>query len=215
MEDAKIAAYAKAKAELKLRQEAQFKKIETAKQRRREEMIEQGTRRLMEINSQNNLRLENEIAEARRVQDERVRLLEEKNIAFAKKIHDSRQNQIKFREEQRAVQEEKDKRLAERWRAHNRGTDAAAKLEARSEYEAAKQHQQILLNQVTEKKEREIEERRQQIFEARKIEELASNELNEFQALAQQRIEAVKAQGKDPYPLIKCFNDVSNGKRFS
>ncbi|GBG28849.1 Hypothetical Protein FCC1311_050702 [Hondaea fermentalgiana] len=211
-EDAKIAKYAADKEALKTRQQAQFAKIEKAKQKRRDEMIEQGIRRLKEINDSNNTRLENEIAEARRIEDERLQRLADKRAAFARTIDDSRQAQIRERQAQREEQLRLDHEAAVRWRAHNKDAEELERLENEAELQAAREHQAVLLNQAQEKREREIDVTRQRIFESQILEKQAEVDLEEFKRVARERIAIVKAQGKNPHPLINCVNDVIRGK---
>lgn len=211
-EDAKIARYAAEKDALRARQKAQFEKIEKSKQQRRDEMIEQGIRRLQEINDSNNSRLEKEIAEARRLEDERMQRLADKRAAYARTIDESRKVQIKERIDKKEHQHNLDREAARRWREHNRHAEELERLEYEAEFQAAREHQAILLNQAQEKREREVEERRQRIFESRVLEDQAAVDLDDFKRAAKERIEKVKAQGKNPIPLFNCVNDVIRGK---
>ncbi|CAK8988056.1 TPH domain-containing protein [Durusdinium trenchii] len=211
-EDAKIAKYAADKEALKQRQQKQFAKIENAKAHRRQVMIDQGTRRLQEINQANNSRLDNEVREAQRIEDDRVRRLAERRKEFERTIDESRQTQIEYKRRDAEEAAARDEDAARRWREHNAQAEVFEKMEEEAEFRAAREYQQILLNQAQEKREREIEEKREQIFEARALETLADKDLEEFKRTAHERIEAVKAAGKNPYPLLKCLNDVSRGR---
>jgi hypothetical protein len=212
LEDAKIKEYAENKEATRAREIAQHKKIFESKQQRRNELIERGAKRLADFTSKQNQRLENEIAQARQAEDLRMQKLADKRAAFAKTIDDSRRTQVVMRAQARDEAKQADEEHAIRWREYNKGAEMEERLEAEAQVRAARQHQQILLNQIEDKRLVDIELKRRAIFEARELADQEKVSLDDFTAVAQERIAAVKAAGMTPIPLIKCMKKVQIGR---
>lgn len=211
-EDQKLLEYAQAKMELKKRQIAQQNKIEALKQKRRQQMIDEGTRRLAEMQQNNNERIEAQVAEARAAEDERERIKAEKRALFEQQIRESRDSQMAFVKKQKELEYQRDVEFSKRWREHNKATDMAEQEELEAERRAAKEHQQVLILQAQEKREKDLDVRRQEIFEARALDTQAQEEEEDFKQYAARRIEEFKSRGLNTYPLRKCVAEVTNKK---
>jgi hypothetical protein len=211
-EEDKIAQYAREKDALKERQQAQARKIEAAKQKRRNDLIATAEERLRELNRSNAARLDAQVAQARAAEDKRIKHLADKRAAFAKTIDESRAHQVKLRAEEKEQQLRRDTAHAQRWREYNRDAEQLERLEVEAEKRAARQHQQILLNQAADKADKELEAKREQIFHARTLADQEEEDKREFRKVAVQRIAAIAAEGKNAYPLVKCLQDVLHGR---
>ncbi len=207
-EEDKIAHYAREKDALKERQQAQARKIEAANQKRRNDLIAKAEERLRELNRSNAARLDAQVAEARAKEDKKAKDLADKRAAFAKTIDDSRAHQVKLRAAEKELQLQRDAAHSQRWREYNRDAEQLERLELEAEKRAARQHQQILLNQAADKADKELETKREQIFHARTLADQEEVDKREFYKVAVQRIATIAAEGKNPYPLVKCVQDV-------
>jgi len=211
-EDAKIEEFARQKADLKKRQMEQQNKIAEQKQRRRNEMVEQGAKRLAAINAANNSRLDRDVAQAKLLENEKLMKLAESRVAFEKTIDDSRKHMIEFRRNEKELEEQKDREHAIRWKAYNVGASHNERLELLAEERESREHQQVLLIQAAEKRDRELEEKRESIFQAKRLETQAQDELDDFNRLAKERLRIVQQAGKDTFPMRQCIRDVNRGR---
>ena len=211
-EDQKLLEYAQAKMDLKQRQIAQQQKIEGLKQERRQRMIDEGTRRLQQMHKDNNERIEAQVAEARAAEDEKERIKAEKRALFEKQVRESRDSQMAFVKKQKELEYQRDVEFSKRWKEHNRITDLAEQEEMEAERRAAKEHQQVLILQAQEKREKTLDVRRQEIFEARALDTQAQDEEDDFKQYAAKRIDLFKSKGLNVYPLRKCVAEVTNKK---
>jgi len=191
------------------RQRKQQARLEGAKQKRRQDMIDEGIRRLALFETNTEERLNNQVAEARRQEDEKERIKQEKRDLYAQQMRESRQSQIDFKKQEKERERNLNEEFAKRWREHNQLMDESEIYEMKRERGAAKQHQRILLNQAMEKRERELHERRRDVYEAKALDHQADDEIDEFKRVAKERIKAIEAAGLDSYPLRRCVAQVT------
>jgi hypothetical protein len=207
-EDAKIAAYAKAKENrVRMRAEREKEQFDRA-QAKRQQIIDAATKRLAEFTSNSEQRLANQIAEARAKEDEKAANKAEKQRLMREAIEESRLMQLemarKRKEEDDALAEE----MSRRWKERSKQLSEAEKRDRREAFERNKAHQLFLLKQVEEKNNRASAEREADLREAAFAAKINEEDEGRFYKEVEKAL--IEMKEEDPelntLPVKRCFN---------